>query len=99
MEVIVVLVLILFGAFAAFAIWLTMATSLLESKAKKRAIADAPAILDAAFDGRADVTFEISGGSLPAPRVISGAAERGYRVRTQVASGKTGSTLIFEKVA
>ena len=81
-----------------FMFWLALATSLLKSKARKKALAEAPTTLDAAFDGRDDVTFEVSDMTLPVNQVISGAAERGYRVKAQIAASKTGSTLIFERV-
>lgn len=98
MEVIVVLVVLVAVAFFGFLFWLTLATSLLSAKARKKALSEAPTTLDAAFDGRDDVTFEVSDMTLPVSRVISGATERGYRVKAQIAATKTSSTLIFEKV-
>lgn len=93
-----VLVVLFVAAVVGFMFWLAVATSLLKSKARKKALSEAPTTLDAAFDGRDDVTFEVSDMTLPVGRVISGATERGYRVKAQVAATKTSSTLIFEKV-
>lgn len=98
MAVIVVLVVLVFGAFLGLLFWLTVAASLLKSKVRKKALAEAPATLDAAFDGREDVTFEVTDMTLPMSKVIAGATERGYRVRTQIAATKTSSTVVFEKV-
>lgn len=99
MAVIVVLVVLVAAAFFGFLFWLTLATSLLKSKARKKALSEAPTTLDAAFDGRDDVTFEVTDMTLPMSKVIVGATERGYRVRTQIAATKTSSTVVFEKVA
>ena len=94
-----VLVVLVVAAFFCFLFWLTLATSLLKSKARKKALSEAPTILDSAFDGRDDVTFEVSDMTLPMPQVIAGASARGYRVRTQIAATKTSSTVVFEKVS
>lgn len=60
---------------------------------------EAPALLDAAFDGRPTATFSLSSlRSYPTKEdVIQGAAERGYRFAGS-SDEKYGSTMVFEKI-
>lgn len=62
---------------------------------QKKAENDADRILDAAFDGRPDVTFTTHMRTLKYETVILGAKERGYKL-THQASGSYGA-LMFEK--
>lgn len=62
---------------------------------QKKAESHADTILDAAFDGRPNVTFNTSMRSLKYETVILGAHERGYKL-THQANGQYGA-LLFEK--
>lgn len=62
---------------------------------QKKAESHAGVILDAAFDGRPNVTFNTSMRSLKYETVILGAQERGYKL-THQANGQYGA-LLFEK--
>lgn len=65
---------------------------------QKKAENNAEAILDAAFDGREDVTFQLHMRTLKYETVIAGAKRRGYKLMHQ-ADGQYGPhTLMFEKV-
>lgn len=66
---------------------------------RRRAVADAPAILDAAFDGRDDVVFKVNLESLPHEMVMAGARERGYRLLHETVDSRSGAakTLYFER--
>lgn len=67
---------------------------------QKKAEANAPALLDAAFDGRNNVVFKVNLESLLYETVIVGAKERGYSLYSETSDTPTGSakTLIFERV-
>lgn len=77
-----------------FAIYLIVHTSRESTKAK----ANAPAILDEAFDGSDDVVFKINMVSLPFEDVMLGAKQRGYRLASQSKDTEHSQTLIFERV-
>jgi hypothetical protein len=64
----------------------------------KEAIANAPAILDASFDGRENVAVKTTWVSLPYEQVIIGAKDRGYRLTNQTGTSNSDATLIFEKI-
>ena len=66
---------------------------------QKKAAANAPVILDAAFDGRENVVVKTTWVSLPYEQFVLGAKERGYQLTNQTGTGNDGATLIFEKVA
>ena len=62
---------------------------------QKKAEGDAERILDAAFDGRPNVTFNTHMRTLKYETVILGAKGRGYKLTHQV--GNQYGTLMFEK--
>lgn len=78
--------------------WLAIALIVSSSRAQKKALADAPAILDEAFDGRDDVIFKVNMMSLPFEDVVLGAKSRGYRLTSQSKDTEHSQTLIFERV-
>ncbi len=97
MEILIALLVI--GALALLAFGL-MAGGFIaaSSKAQRRSKQDAPKTLDAAFDGREDVVFKITGTSLGFDEVVLGAKARGYRLASQSDDDRWGTkTLIFEK--
>lgn len=67
---------------------------------QKKAEANAPALLDEAFDGAEDVVFKINLESLKYETVVLGAKRRGYRLASETDDSSSGSakTLIFERV-
>ncbi|WP_427129321.1 hypothetical protein [Pseudarthrobacter sp. S9] len=67
-------------------------------KSKKKAEANAPAILDKAFVGE-DVVFKINMESPKYETVVLGAKARGYRLMNETNNTASGDvkTLIFEK--
>ena len=80
--------------------WLGFGLFALGQHTRKKAEANAPAILDKAFDGRADVVFKVNLESPSFETVVLGAKERGYKLDNQTNDLPDGSakTLIFEKV-
>ena len=94
--IVVVLALV---AGAVLAGWLGFGLFVHGERARKRAEEDAPAILDAAFDGREDVVFKINMESPSFETVLLGAKKRGYRLTSQTDDTQSGSakTLIFER--
>lgn len=95
--IVVVLFFVLGGALLAGAIGFGLFAY--GEKARARAEKNAPTILDAAFDGRADVVFKVNLESPSFETVVLGAKERGYTLTSQTDDTPTGSakTLIFEK--
>lgn len=102
MEFLVVLVLLLvlgfflmsgLGAILGFGLFAS------EEKSRRKAVADAPAILGAVFAGQPDVVFKVTPRTLPYETVLLGAKDRGYRLvgETSEASGNV-KTLVFTKV-
>lgn len=89
-----VLVLLFFGA----VFWVGLAVIGKSERDQKKAESNSAEILDAAFDGRPNVTFNVNWGSLKYETVIMGATERGYRLAHQAGDLKTAMTLVFEKV-
>lgn len=77
--------------------WLAIALIVGSSRAQKKAEANAPAILDAAFDGRDNVVFKINMESLSFETVMLGAKARGYLLASQSQDTEHSQTLIFEK--
>ncbi|MGO2360654.1 MAG: hypothetical protein ACTH6N_05935 [Brachybacterium tyrofermentans] len=79
--------------------WLAIALIIGTSRAQKKALANAPAILDEAFDGQDDVVFKINMESLPFEDVVLGAKKRGYKLASQSKDTEHSQTLIFERAA
>lgn len=68
--------------------------------ASRQSEANAPRLLDDAFDGRDLVTYTVSLGTLPFERVVVGARERGYRLDSQSGRDSYGTqTLVFARDA
>lgn len=65
---------------------------------QKKAEMNAPAALDALFDGRDDVTFSGHMRSMKYETVILGGKQRGYRLANQGGDPKGAFTLMFEKI-
>lgn len=65
---------------------------------QKKSEDSAPKILDAAFDGRPDVTFKLHMRTLKYETVIAGAKARGYKLVHQADNQYGPHTLMFEKV-
>lgn len=89
------LLLLIFG-FIAFGVFGIIVLFRLES-AQKKAEKNADALLDAAFDGSPDVTYQTNLRSLKFDTVVLGAKSRGYKLVHQGGS-ENSKTLIFEKV-
>lgn len=68
-------------------------------RTRKKAEANAPAILDEAFDGREDVVFKINMETPSYETVILGAKHRGYVLSSETNDTASGvaKTLIFER--
>jgi hypothetical protein len=64
-----------------------------QNKAEK----NAPALLDATFDGRPSVTFNLNMRTMKYDTVILGAKERGYALTHQAGDLNGAMTLIFDK--
>lgn len=91
---------LLFVAFIGFTIWginSLIKRDVAETKEAKKV--NEPALLDAAFDGRQDVTFVVRTGTPKVDAVVQGARERGYRLAHTLDTGtnrySAESTLIF----
>lgn len=91
-ELLFVFVLLAVVIFGIFGIALLVRTSRLQGKAE----GTADEILDAAFDGRPDVTFTINMTTLKYETVIVGAKQRGYQLTHQATNEYGPHTLIFE---
>lgn len=96
------LVIVLFGVvvlgFVVFGLLLLLGV-VGSSRAAQKNVDNAESVLDAAFDGRDDVTFQITLVSLPFATVVAGAKARGYRLAHQSGADKYGGqTLMFERV-
>lgn len=101
MEFLIVLVLLLVLGFflvSGLGAFLGIGLFFSEGKAREKAVANASAILNEAFDGRADVVFKVTGRTLPYEDVVLGARKRGYRLvgETSEASGAV-KTLVFTR--
>lgn len=81
------------GAFAGGGIFFWM------ERSRKKAEENAPAILNAAFDGGEDVVFKVNMETPSYETVVLGAKQRGYRFSSETNDSQSGSakTLIFEK--
>lgn len=95
----IIFVVIVFILMFCAAGWIGFALFLSGEKSKKKAEANAPAILDKAFVG-ADVVFKINDASPKYETVVLGAKARGYRLSNETNDTTSGSakTLIFEKI-
>ncbi len=80
--------------------WIGFALFLSGEKSRKKAEANAPAILDKAFVGE-DVVFKINDASPKYETVVLGAKARGYRLASQAndTASASSKTLIFEKLS
>lgn len=81
---------------------LLVATSVTDFSGRRaKAEADAPRILDLAFDGREDVVFTIGTDSPSYETVLLGAKQRGYVLTSATNDSERGwdKTLIFERAA
>lgn len=67
-------------------------------KHAKKALANAPTILDETFAGERFVTYKVNSESLPFEVVVTGAMERGYRIAAQEDLTDTAKTLVFERI-
>lgn len=81
--------------------WAAIALISYSSRARKKAEANAPEILDAAFAGQDDVVFKINWESPSYETVLIGAKQRGYALwkETSDTSDGTAKTLIFQRVS
>jgi hypothetical protein len=96
MGFIVVAVVIVFGGLI-FAGWAGFALFLSAEHLRKKAEANAPAILDETFSGAEDVVVKVNLESLPYERYVLGAKERGYRLANETSTTENSKTLIFER--
>lgn len=81
----------LFGFFGIlFLIWVNRGQQKSESNAEQ--------ILDAAFDGRPDVTFTVNMRTVKYETAVIGAKQRGYKLVHQAENQYGPHTLIFEKI-
>lgn len=82
-----------------FAAWAGFGLFLYGNRTRKKAEANAPAILDKAFDGRSDVVFKVNLETPSYETVVIGAKQRGYRLVSETNNTPSGEakTLIFEK--
>ena len=70
------------------------------SAARREAQANAPQLLDKAFDGRPMASFTVAASGLPFEQVVVGARERGYRLDSQSGRDSYGTqTLVFVRDA
>lgn len=80
------------------AVWFGIAAMAGVDRRAKENQGNAEAILDATFDGRPDVTFQITLSSLRFDQVVAGAKTRGYRLMAQSGADQYGmQTLMFER--
>lgn len=99
MELLLLVVVVVLGAMMAAA-WAGFGLFVGAFRRRKKAEANAPAILDAAFDGRPDVAFTVNLETLPVDTVVIGAKQRGYRLVEKLQKSSSGEawTLMFERV-
>ncbi|WP_159802596.1 hypothetical protein [Arthrobacter zhaoguopingii] len=92
---ILVIVILMFCA----AGWLGFGLFLYGNRTRKKAEANAPAILDAAFAGQDDVIFKINMESPSYETVLIGAKKRGYTLWKETAetADQSVKTLIFQR--
>lgn len=69
----------------------------LSARYARKALANAPAILDETFAGEV-ATYKVNDESLPYEMVMTAAIERGYKLTAQQQQTANASTLVFEKV-
>lgn len=83
------------GAFAGGGLFFWM------ERTRKKAEANAPAILDAAFDGNDDIVFKVNMETPSYETVVLGAKQRGYALCSETNDTESGTakTLIFERSA
>lgn len=67
-------------------------------RSQKKAEANAGEILARTFDGTAHVTFPMNLATLKYGTVVTGAAERGYKLVSQAGNQYGPTELVFEKV-
>ena len=69
-------------------------------RARRKSEENAPAILDAAFDGSPRVTFKVTMESPSYETVVRGAEDRGYRLahETNDTADGVARTLLFDRV-
>lgn len=93
MELLIGLVALVLVALVVFTLVLLGASGRATAKAK----ANAPALLDEAFDGRPRATYKINGlAGLDYEDVITGAEDRGYRLTNDSGADRYGNrTMIF----
>lgn len=91
--VLVVVALVVFGGFALI-VWAGVFKVGHDQAAAEK---DSAAILDAAFDGRSDVTFKLHMRTLKYETVVTGAKVRGYALAHQAGDPGGAMTLMFEK--
>lgn len=98
MIAVVILAVLLIGFFMLMGLALPLAIGSLarDEKSRKAAVANAPAILDGAFDGSPDVVFKVSARTLPFEDVVIGAKARGYKMLSETTE-PAGKTLVFTK--
>lgn len=72
------------------------AVDLLHRRSRRSQQANAPAVLDAAFDGRQSVIFPVDTRTLHSSEVIAGGIERGYKLVSNT-GGRTARVLVFER--
>ena len=96
----ILIVLFLFGGLMLTGLggFLGVGVAAFSKRQVKKAEANAPAILDAAFAGDPVVAVNVNLESLPYERVVTGAIERGYTLTAQHQLTPNASTLVFEKV-
>jgi hypothetical protein len=87
---VIVIGLMLFGAFG---IWILTSTG----REQKKAEANAPRLLDDAFDGSDTVTVTVNMSTMKYETVVVGAKERGYKLLSQADNQYGPHTLIFER--
>jgi hypothetical protein len=92
---VVIVVILMFCA----AGWIGFGLFMYGNKARKKAEANAPAILDAAFTGQDDVIFKINMESPSYETVLLGAKNRGYTLWKETAetANQSAKTLIFQR--
>lgn len=95
-----ILIVLLILVFAGLAIFGLFAFGVLGavSRGQKRAESKAKPTLDAAFNGKPNVSFTINMQTLKFDDVVLGAKERGYRLAHQNINQYGAGTLLFEKV-
>lgn len=87
---------VIFGlmAFGAFGIWAILSTE----RKRKKAEANAPALLDDLFNGEETVSVTLNFTTMKFDTVVVGAKERGYRLIGQASNQYGPSSAVFEKI-